>query len=51
MASDGSYLTYSSERTVSVLLQTKEGYASSNSWLKAMGIVAAHFYKSLLPKK
>ena len=51
MASDGSYLTYSSERTVSVLLQTKEDYAFSNSWLKAMGIVAAHFYKSLLPKK
>ena len=51
VASDGSYLTYSSERTVSVLLQTKEVYAFSNSWLKAMGIVAAHFYKSLLPKK
>jgi len=46
----GSYVTYSGERTVSVLLQTKANYGYSNSWLRAITVVFGHFYKTLLRK-
>jgi anaerobic magnesium-protoporphyrin IX monomethyl ester cyclase len=48
---EDSYVSYSGERTISVLLQTKPNYGYSNSWLKAVSLVFGHFYRTLLQKK
>ena len=48
---EDSYVSYSGERTISVLLQTKPNYGYSNSWLKAISLVFGHFYRTLLQKK
>jgi anaerobic magnesium-protoporphyrin IX monomethyl ester cyclase len=47
---ENSYVTYSGERTMSVLMQTEANYGYSNSWLKAITLVFGHFYRSLFRK-
>jgi anaerobic magnesium-protoporphyrin IX monomethyl ester cyclase len=50
-SAEASYVPYSSERTVSVLLQTQGNYGYSNSWLKALNIVLRHFVKTFFGKQ